>query len=468
MKDALVPLTSEDGKSVASSLMTYLPHFHLFKADRPGTEADQLAQDPAKAAIKAVLDDHEEQLELLSLTVQDQVGEILADVVSRLAEVAPELASSLRTSELAPTWSKAFSGLQFVDENGVPLSKRGSGTRRLVLLSFFRATAERGLDIDDSGDAYRRGVITAVEEPETALHADLQADIVSALQDVGDLPHRQVLLTTHSANLIRFVPAKSIRYIKGSHLERVCIRVSDSGDASELLNELNRSLGVFTDHNVRCFLLVEGRNDVAGLKAMSAALEGAGVEGVRSLAHLEAEGLICFMPIGGGGSASLWHSNLSPFKRHEVHIMDSDRESSNHALKPEMKTLQERADEKRHVFVLERRELENYLTQDAVLDTYSDVEGFAAAFNSISSGLGDWDYLDIPSICAKAMHSVAASEGNLWEALSPEVQKKKESKAKKRLAQAFTHASVPIAMADNQSDALAALKTVTRLAAESS
>ncbi|MET4539479.1 putative ATP-dependent endonuclease of OLD family [Arthrobacter bambusae] len=467
MKETFVPLTSEDGKSVASALMSYLPQFHLFKADRPGTEADQLAQDPAKAAIKAVLDDHEEQLEILSATVQHQVGEILADVVLRLSEVAPELASSLSTTDLAPTWSKAFSGLQFVDENGVPLSKRGSGTRRLVLLSFFRATAERGLDADDLVDAYRRGVITAVEEPETALHADLQTDIVSALQDVGELPHRQVLLTTHSANLIRLVPANSIRYIKGSDLERECIRVSDDGDATGLLGELNRSLGVFTDHNVRCFLLVEGRNDVVGLKNLSEALAAAGIEGVASLAQMEAEGLVCFMPIGGGGSASLWQSNLSPFKRPEVHIMDSDRESEGHALKVEMKTLLERADEKRHVFVLDRRELENYLTPDAVLESYSDIEGFAAAFNSLSSVRGDWDYLDIPSICAEAVHSLAGSEDAVWDSLSQELQKRKESKAKKRLSKAFSHSSVAESFSKQETDALRALKMITELAVES-
>lgn len=466
LEDVLVPLSSDDGKSVGTALAAYLPHFHLFRSDRPGTEADQLAQDPAKAAIKAVLDEHEDQLEALSLIVQREVGALLTDVVTRLSEVAPELAASLSPTDPTPIWSKAFSGLQFVDENGVSLSKRGSGTRRLVLLSFFRATAEKGIEIEepDTGE-YRRGVITAVEEPETALHTELQTDIISTLQDVGDLPHRQVLLTTHSSNLIRLVPAKSIRYIAGTKINRTCVRVNDDGNATELLNELNRSMGVFTDHNVRCFLLIEGRNDVVGLKVLSEALAAEGSQSVRSLAQLEESGLICFMPIGGGGSASLWESTLSPFRRHEIHIMDSDRQSEAHPLKPEMTALQGRADEKRHVFVLDRRELENYLTPEAVKDAYAHIETFDRLFSQLSETRGPWNYLDVPSLCAEVVHTLGSPTGVAWTRLSLETQKSKESRAKKQLAKAFSHPSIPTSLSAGTTDILEALQKITLIAA---
>jgi putative ATP-dependent endonuclease of OLD family len=466
LQDVDVALTSDDGKSVATALSGYLPLFHLFRSDRPGSESDKIAQDPANAAVKAVLEEHESELEALSQTVQRQVGELLSDVVERLSEVAPQLAASLTPIDPSPVWSKAFSSLQFVDEHGVPLSKRGSGTRRLVLLSFFRATAERGLDLlDKDPNEYRRGVITAVEEPETALHADLQTDIVSALQDVGELPHRQVLLTTHSSNLIRLVPARSIRYISGTGLSRKCIQVGPDDDATALLAELNRSLGVFTDHNVRCFLLIEGRNDVDGLKILTSALQSAGVDGVRAFSDLESEGLICFMPIGGGGSASLWNSNLSPFKRHEVHVMDSDRESASGALKIEMTALLARADEKRHVYVLDRRELENYLTEEAVLDAYTDLPGFASSFRAAISASGHWDYLDLPLMCAQIAHALGSSTGTAWDDLPSDTRKSKEGRVKKRLAKAFSHPSVPTQMAAENNDALSAIRTVTTLAA---
>ena len=405
LEESTVALTSEDGKSVGAAIGSYMPVFHLFRADRPGTENDQLAQDPAKAVIKAVLEEHEAQLEALSQNVQKEVSDMLADVVERLSEVAPELAASLTPTDPQPVWSRAFSGLQFVDENGVPLSKRGSGTRRLVLLSFFRATAEKGIEADEEENGqYRRGVITAVEEPETALHADLQTDIVTALLDVGELPHRQVLLTTHSSNLIRLVPARSIRYITGQKFERVCVSVGEDGEAAGLLAELNKSLGIFTDHNVRCFILIEGRNDVVGLKHLTEAFAASPEHGIRSMSALEEEGLIAFMPIGGGGNASLWASNLSPFRRDEVHIMDSDKESENHPLKHEMTTLLGRADSKRHVYVLDRRELENYLTAEAIFAAYVEVGGFESRFVELRDSRGNWQYQDVPSLCAEVLH----------------------------------------------------------------
>ena len=460
LEEKMVPLTSEDGKSVGSAISSYMPQFHLFRADRPGTESDELAQDPAKAAIKTVLERHEEQLEELSRTVQAEVSALLGDVVDRLAEVAPELAASLKPTDPRPTWNKAFGGLQFVDENDVPLSKRGSGTRRLVLLSFFRATAEKSLE-EESGDegVYRRGVITAVEEPETALHADLQTDIVSALQSIGELPHRQVLLTTHSANLIRLVQADSIRYITGGGFNRRCVQVGPDGDASQLITELNRSLGVFTDHNVRCFVLVEGRNDVTGLKALTGAL--AGLDNcVLSFEQLELEGRIAFMPIGGGGNASLWESNLSPFRRDEVHIMDSDRLSADAKLKPEMTVLLGRADERRHVFVLDRRELENYLTPESIIDEYA-TEGFRAKFEELLSAAGEWNYLDIPTLCAEAMHLAATPDAKPWEEVPADKKKSKGSVAKKRLVAAFAHPSVLNSLIDDKPDLYSALVKIS-------
>lgn len=460
-----VALTSEDGKSVAAALSSYLPVFHLFKADRQGNEADKVAQDPAAAVIKAVLAEHEDTLEELSQTVQSQVESMLGEVVRSLSDVAPKLAKSLSINDPAPVWSKAFSGLQFFDENGVPLSKRGSGTRRLVLLSFFRATAEKGLLLEeDDSNSYHRGVITAVEEPETALHADLQTDIISSLQDVGDLPHRQVLLTTHSANLIRLVPANSIRYItvSGPH-KRSCISVESDGNATALLGELNRSLGIFTDHNVRCFILVEGRNDIAALRNLSAACEREGISSIRSLASMEAAGLVCFMPIGGGGSASLWESTLSPFRRYEVHIMDSDRESPDHALKQSMQDLKDRADEKRLVYILNRREMENYLTREAVEHAFADVPGFNSRLADRTQSL-DWDYIDIPSVCADVVHEIGTSSDKRWAELTDTVRKKKESNAKKRLNEAFSHNSVCANFEPSEADLFEALSEITRLA----
>ena len=63
------------------------------------------------------------------------------------------------------------------DGNGVPVNKRGSGARRLILLSFFRAQAERA--------AGGKEVIYAIEEPETSQHPDNQRALAEALALAG-------------------------------------------------------------------------------------------------------------------------------------------------------------------------------------------------------------------------------------------------------------------------------------------
>ena len=456
-----VPLVSEDGKSVAKAIENYLPYFHLFKSDRQGTEADALAQDPAKAVIKSILESHSVQLDELTSQIQSQISNVLRDVIEKLEEVAPDLASSLHPSESKPSWTSAFKGIQFIDENGIPLAKRGSGTRRLVLMSFFRAEAEKGIDDSDGNSQYHRGVITAIEEPETALHADLQTDILGSFMDVAELPHRQVIITTHSTNLIRKIPVEAVRYIRFKNGIRECIHALDSEGQNELIQNLNESLGVFTDHSVKCFVLIEGRHDIEALKALSKNLATRHVPEVECLATLESQGLICFLPVGGCGSIPLWKDTLNPFQRYEVHILDSDLKSSAESLSREKQLHLNRAHDRRFIHILQRREMENYLSEDSINSKYSDIDNFSNEFKLLTDGK-DWEYLDIPGTCAEAAHNASGST-TAWSAVTEEKKKQKEGKAKKRLAGAFSSESVLPLDSDENSDLVMALKKISEL-----
>ena len=454
-----VPLNAEDGKQVALALESAFPIFHLFQADRVGSESESVAQDPAKLVVESVLERHTERLATLTADVQKEVQEMLTAVVSRLAEIAPELASGLSPIDIKPSWQKAFSALQFVDEQQVPLAKRGSGTRRLVLLSFFRAEVERGYE---EAAEWRRGIIIAVEEPETALHPDLQRETLIALADVAALPNRQVLLTTHSSNLIRDIPIDSIRFVKMVEGNRVWFSQKNAPD-QQILEHLTVTMGTFTDHNVRCFLIVEGKNDIAGLLRLSDGLQEVDPTNYPDLRELEKRGEVCFIPIGGCGAAALWESRLSPFRRREVHLLDSDRESRGSSLKPSVAAYVERYKRAPHplasINVLERREMENYLTVEAIESEFESEAGFAAEFSSLVLSL-DWDYIDIPHTVARALHAVR-SPSNSWSELSEETRSRKESRVKQRLAECFGHPSVAKTLTGNQvSDLLAAVRMV--------
>ncbi|WP_083881946.1 ATP-dependent endonuclease [Curtobacterium sp. B8] len=452
-----VPLASEDGKDVGIALSRYFPIFHLFRSDRAGVESDQLAQDPARAIVKSVLDRHADELASVNATIQSEISAMLEAVVEKLGEVAPGLARELQPVEPEPSWSKAYSGMQFVDDSGVPLARRGSGTRRLVLLSFFRAEVEKVLS-DDEG--MNRSVIIAVEEPETALHADMQQEILAALSEVAELPGRQVIITTHSANLLRNVSASDIRYIRGTQLTRECVTAEADGGAL-LFEELNESLGLFTDHNVRCFVLVEGRNDISALKNLSSALAQSGAMGIRSFGELEREGRLAFMPIGGSGSASLWASTLSPFRRPEVHLFDSDRIEAGGPLKAAVQAAVDQATEQQTVVVLQRRELENYLDRQVLVDTYAEISDFAERFDALLPNAGA-HFADFPTTCARIVYESAT--GGDWDQLEERSRAKKETKVKKRLAEAFGAPAYAKRFADAETDLLDCLRTISWMA----
>lgn len=457
--EVAVPLTSDDGKAVAAALEQYLPQYYLFRADRAGSESDSLAQDPAKAAIRVVLAEREDELAELSRKVVSQITTLLEGVVEKLRDIDPALADRLSLTDPTPDWSKAFSSLRFEDDQGVPLSKRGNGTRRLVLLSFFRATVEAS----GSGVGARRSVITAIEEPETALHPDLQRELIRTIQELGSSSRRQALITTHSSNLVRDLPAESLRYITRAEVGGPqCLSVGADGDATSLLRALNGSLGILTDHSVRCFVMVEGRNDIEGLKAMGRGLRRVLEVDTVDVAELERRGHLCLLPIGGCGSLSLWEENLTALSRPQYCIVDSDRDRAGGELKHDVQAMVDRSRVGRSIVVLERRELENYLVADAVVDAYSDVEGFAPRFAAAVADR-DWDYLDVPMECARVIHELAES-GNLWSDLDPAVRKSKEGRVKKRLVRAFEHPSVAQSLVDSEADVLTTLRAIGALA----
>ena len=451
-----IPLTSEDGKAVATELAKYLPHYRLFRADRLVADSDGLAQDPAREAVRTVLAKHSGTLDELSEKVVGEIRSMLDGVVEKLHEIDPELADHLSVTEIKPDWSKAFSGLHFEDDQGVPLAKRGNGTRRLVLLSFFRAATSEHSD-QTGGDP--RAVITAIEEPEMALHPDLQNELIRTIEELGSTDRHQAIITTHSSNLVRNVPATSVRYITTQNSTPTCISVGPNDDPTKLLRELNSSLGVLTDHSVRCFFLVEGARDIAGLTHLSKSLQAAGTAGVTDLDELVAEGRLCILPVGGCGGASLWEDRVSPLQRPQITLFDSDRTHAGASLKVQVEAVRLRTSEHREVHILDRRELENYLTPEAISHEFRDLAGFPVAFNG-AIGSEDWHYLDIPVACAIAAHSVSESS-KAWDDLSAADQRKKTGHAKKRLERAFAHESVGQELIARDADIVAILNRVS-------
>ena len=95
--------------------------------------------------MKTAIEEQSEELTRIAEEVQRKVSEVASNTIKKLREFDSDLAAMLTpTFKKAPMWEKAFS-FSLTGDNAIPLNKRGSGIRRLVLFSFFRATTESSL-----------------------------------------------------------------------------------------------------------------------------------------------------------------------------------------------------------------------------------------------------------------------------------------------------------------------------------
>jgi energy-coupling factor transporter ATP-binding protein EcfA2 len=444
--EVAVPLDAEGGKQVWAALQPYLPTFALFKSDRASTDQDAEAQDPLKAAIREAVKSVEAELQKVQDFVESEVNKIAKATVEKLREMDPTIAETLNPVVSTRKWDTLFS-TSITGDEGIPLNKRGSGVKRLVLLNFFRAKAEK-----DASAKNASSVIYAIEEPETSQHPRNQRLLLNALRDLSTGEGRQVIVTTHTPMLARYLDEDNLRFIKRADDGSREI-IEGSPATSE---DIAKSLGVLPDHNVKVFVGVEGPHDITFLKGISRILNAAG-EDVLDLEQLELDGELIFVPLGGSNLA-LWASRLAPFNRPEFHMCDRDNQPpADPKYAAHIAAINARIG--CQAVATQKRELESYLHHEAICEAY--------AQNQITitfpGPFADFD--DVPSMVAQAVHG--ANGGDPWGSLDDEKRRKKESKAKRLLnSGAVSQMTVArLAQTDPDNEIRGWLATITQMIA---
>ena len=405
LSDWEVPISvGGDAKKIWDNIRQVLPAFFLFKVDRPSTDQDSEAQDPMKAAIKLALDQKRETLDEIAEFVMEEVSRTADRTLAKVRNIDHELAGQLTPAFESPRWNSVFK-VALKSDDGISINKRGSGVRRIVLLAFLQAQAEKSIKDD-------RSVIYAVEEPETSQHPDNQRVLYSALETLSLEKQSQVMITTHTPTLGRLLPVHSLRYLEmGTSGSRRILE----GD-EDTYRKIANSLGVVADHDIRIFVGVEGTNDINFLRGISSMLKNAGESGP-DLSKLEDNGILMFVPLGGS-NLSLWVTRLAGLARPEYYIFDRD------AQPPEPPKYQEQIDAFNtradcHAQATSKKEMENYIHPDAI----------KAALN-VEVSFGDFD--DVPDLVAQKVHEESESS-TPWVNVDVEAKEKKKSRAKKRL-----------------------------------
>lgn len=236
-----IDASKEDAKKIWEKLAVYMPVYSLFQSDRKNSDGDSEIQDPLQEAVKQIISDAELQDILLSVAevVTRKLQEVSTRTLEKLQEMDPEIADSLNPeipSADALKWADVFKKVSISGDDNIPINKRGSGVKRLVLLSFFRAEAERRFQNGDN-----TGVIYAIEEPETSQHTANQRVLIQALKTLADSPHTQVILTTHSGIIVKELGFSNLRLVSDVDNQKQVINVEPGVLQYPSLNEVNFS-----------------------------------------------------------------------------------------------------------------------------------------------------------------------------------------------------------------------------------
>jgi len=252
----------DDGLKTWDKLKNALPLYTFFQSDRANNDGDREVQDPMKAITKEVLSELEQDLERIKEEVVRKVELIGAETIEKLKEFDEDIAGRLKTIPKMGNWDKLFNFSLDTDDD-VPLNKRGSGIRRLILLSYFRAQAEKDAIRDN-----RRQIIYAIEEPETSQHPDFQTMIIETLLTISEKEDHQVFITTHTPEIAKMVDKESLIMIRtNEHGKPEIIR-----DEEVKIKEVIETLGILPTIHSKVVVCVEGKHDIDFLKNVNQAI----------------------------------------------------------------------------------------------------------------------------------------------------------------------------------------------------
>lgn len=364
-------------KKIYSKLEEHMPLVFVFRADREMTDSESEAKDPMQLAVAEAQLEFQKEIEDIQTKIQERVDAVAEVALEKLREMHPTLADKLKpVHKSKPKWTFDY---KIEDDKGVALNKRGSGTRRLVLLNFFRAQAEQ------KGKDANKGIIYAIEEPETSQHPDNQMLVMDALTELAGDDSRQVMITTHSPELLKKVAdefSAGTRFIQ-----------TDEDDSRDVVNgpaALPLAAKALKILSAQMFgaaekvVLLEGKDDCFFLTHAAEVMKEAG-----EITHTLEEAHIALLPVGGCSGVREWveSERYKELGLSTYVFLDSDREAAGGATTPTEAFVASIVDPLIvGKFTTQKREIENYINQDYVGIQYGDYDDAKTAIRT-SSGL---------------------------------------------------------------------------------
>jgi hypothetical protein len=352
LTEHILPLKARD--ELWLTLEALLPKYEMFETDTKLGVGETTFQSQFRPIVREAADDPAVVAARDAFT--ESIGQALQHEVDAIFERLQRHTDAFSQLTVKPqfSWEKAVTfEILGTDEHGVrrSLDQRGSGVRRLLMVSFFEYLAEKSREKPSN-------VIYAVEEPENYLHPGLQRELAASFQRLA-VEGYQVILTSHSPVFAGASPITDLVLI-----ERTggVARAIQSPDPEEIAEQLGIEPA---DHilSASACVFVEGKDDVLFWTTVARKLR----EGGHIAATFE-ERRMALMPAGG---SNLKHvitlRAVSRLNRRFAVVVDSDRADPDAPLLQHVRQWRSECEAQGgHFYVLRKREIENYLHRDAI------------------------------------------------------------------------------------------------------
>lgn len=238
LQEIEIEIAKFDSKNIWEHIKKHMPLYTLFQSDRKNSDGDNEVQNPMKFAVQEILKNESlrELLDKVATEVEAKLKIVSNKTLEKLKEMNSEIADSLNPIIPSPEslkWEDVFKNVSITGDDDIPINKRGSGVKRLVLLNFFRAEAERRQQENNFSS-----VIYAIEEPETSQHPNHQRKLIEAFIRLSESKGTQVLLTTHSPSIVRLLQFKHLKLISSGDKKSI-VQVEKGNLPYPSLNEVS-------------------------------------------------------------------------------------------------------------------------------------------------------------------------------------------------------------------------------------
>lgn len=251
-----------------------------------GTEVDpqQIIRNSLNQYFRAsILPEHRIVLEETRNAVQIRLNEEAIKYVDVLSEHCPEVTNVSADLDEASFENIQIGPVRVTQVGGAPVDwgRIGRGKRREMSLAVFRFHANLltdTLERQQEQAIEERNVLALFDEPDLNLDYSAQRRMSVILQRLGEYAKCQVLVATHSINLIDNTPLDQICFFGRAQDDNTTagFQCFDPGEDAELLDILHNSMGLRNSalFNEKLFLICEGETELVAFPLLYTHITG--------------------------------------------------------------------------------------------------------------------------------------------------------------------------------------------------